>query len=131
MSTSPHMICRHGIHNDVEQDFDSASERLAQALLELLASEMWLDRRGEEYHLADAGREIANGAQARMERLVAPLDPIPANDVAKLEGLLHRIIDASLQTPTQSMGVYTVPQSGTGRGASHMAFHAARGTSRS
>jgi DNA-binding MarR family transcriptional regulator len=77
-----------------------ASESMARALLEMLASEKWLDRRGEAYHLTETGREVMLGLKARPTQLLHEV-ALPDNvDVARLEGLLQRVIEASLQCPT-------------------------------
>lgn len=81
-----------------------ASERIAQALLDLLASEQWLDRRvdgnSSAYHLTAAGRDVIAQMNARYARLTEPLNPMPLADTERLEALLRRIIDASLQSAT-------------------------------
>src|SRR4051794_9309741 len=43
-----------------------ASERIVQALLEIMASEKWLDRRGEgDYYLAEQGRIVSQRSRDR------------------------------------------------------------------
>ena len=77
-----------------------ASESLALALLEMMASEKWLDRCGDEYHLTEAGREVMVQLKTRTTSLLQDV-VVPENvDVARLESLLQRVIVASLQCPT-------------------------------
>jgi hypothetical protein len=74
---------------------------LVKALLELMASEQWLDRVGEEYTLTDAGRELLRSRQAlRAERFRAARIGVPDADVLRAERLLDRIIVACLNAPT-------------------------------
>ncbi|MFK7805278.1 MAG: hypothetical protein AB8G95_26840 [Anaerolineae bacterium] len=77
-----------------------ASETLAAALLEMLASEKWLSRRGESYYLTESGRQIIKTMQERPKKLLADLNPLPSNEMERLERLLRRIIDGSLAAPT-------------------------------
>lgn len=77
-----------------------ASESLAAALLEMLASEKWLERRGSAYHLTAAGRQIIQSMQARPEKYLTGLSPLPEAGLTRLEQLLKRIIDDSLSAPT-------------------------------
>jgi hypothetical protein len=73
---------------------------IIQALLDLLASEKWLDRVGDEYHLRDQGREIIARSRDRLTNVVEPLLPLlDADEVERMESLLRRVIDASLNTP--------------------------------
>ncbi len=69
---------------------------LVFALLELLASEQWLDRRGDAYHLRAEGQAVL----ARMMRYrIEPFTdfaPIPQTEIALLARLMRRVIDASL-----------------------------------
>ncbi|MBV7340027.1 hypothetical protein KFU94_69835 [Chloroflexi bacterium TSY] len=78
-----------------------AAPRLVQALLDLLASEKWLAQRGTEYYLTDAGRAILKQIQSRPVQLMQGLEPIPDADLIRLESLLRRLIDASLQQTTE------------------------------
>lgn len=77
-----------------------ASEKLAAALLELLASEKWLARRGESYTLTAGGQEIVKTLRQRPEKFLADLTPLPEDQIGRLESLLRRIIDGSLAAPT-------------------------------
>lgn len=76
-----------------------ASPQLAQALLEMLASEQWLDRRDDGYALTDAGQTIITQLQARSARMIA-LVSLPVELTTRLEFLLRQLIDASLQSDT-------------------------------
>lgn len=77
-----------------------ASETMALALLEMLASETWLDRRGDEYYLTEEGRTVMNRLKTRAANLLQGVAPTGQIDVARLEGLLRRVIEASLACPT-------------------------------
>lgn len=77
-----------------------ASESIALALLEMLASETWLDRRGDAYYLTEEGRTVMNRLKTRAANLLQEI-PVPSQvDVVRLEGLLRRVIEASLVCPT-------------------------------
>ena len=73
-----------------------AAPRTVQAVLEMLAGEQWLERNGEEYALTSAGRGVLDRLRERPRRFVAELAPLPAADLSHLEGLLGRLISASL-----------------------------------
>jgi hypothetical protein len=77
-----------------------ASERIVQALLELMASEEWFDRSAQDaYALTAKGRAVLQrGIQHRYE-LTAALMPLPAADVERIATLLGQLIDASLAAP--------------------------------
>jgi len=77
-----------------------ASETMALALLEMLASETWLDRRGDEYYLTEEGRTVMNRLKTRAANLLQGVAPPGQIDVARLEGLLRGVIEASLACPT-------------------------------
>lgn len=76
-----------------------ASARIVQALLELMASEGWFDRidgAPDTYHLTAAGRAALDHLLEESRAAIAGLAPLPAADLARLEGLLRRIVEASL-----------------------------------
>src|SRR5687768_1520441 len=50
-----------------------SSERIMAAMLELMASEKWLARIGEDYHLLPEGQRIKTEMGERMNSLLAPL----------------------------------------------------------
>lgn len=76
-----------------------SSERIVAALLELMAGEKWLNRVGEDYHLTDEGRELIDKILQRHRKPITTLDQmLPADDVERLEHLMRRIIDASLES---------------------------------
>jgi hypothetical protein len=77
-----------------------ASESITLALLELLASETWLDRRGDEYYLTETGRAVMNQLKTRAADLLQAVTPPTHVDVGRLEALLRRVIEASLACPT-------------------------------
>jgi hypothetical protein len=66
----------------------------------MLASETWLDRRGDEYYLTEEGRIVMNRLKSRAATLLQEVAPPTQIDVARLEGLLRRVIEASLACPT-------------------------------
>lgn len=77
-----------------------SSPRLSQAILELLASEKWLDRTGEDYYLTDEGRKIIEqGYKRRIEPFMG-FTPIPEHDIQRLTMLTRKVLDASMQAET-------------------------------
>ncbi|MEM7126179.1 MAG: hypothetical protein AAF702_07620 [Chloroflexota bacterium] len=77
-----------------------ASPAIAQGILEMLAAERWLDRRGGAYHLTDLGRTVTTELLTRSQSLLAQVD-VPAHiDLIRLESLLRSVIDASLGCKT-------------------------------
>jgi hypothetical protein len=77
------------------------SERLVQAMLELLVSEQWLDRTPDDtYPLTAAGRTVIGRMLERSRTRNASIEPIPAPDIIRLEALLRRIVQASLASAT-------------------------------
>ena len=77
-----------------------ASERIVQALLELMASEEWLDRSAHDaYALTAKGRAILQRRLQRQRELTAGLMPLPGNQIDQIATLLGQLIDASLAAP--------------------------------
>src|SRR5688572_30157658 len=82
-----------------------ASESIVQALLELMASEKWFDRVKDTeqaqavYTLTEAGRAAVHTLRAGSREIMATLEPLPATEIAHLESLLLRLIEASLNSP--------------------------------
>jgi len=73
-----------------------AAPRLVGALLELMASERWLSRIGDdEYTLAPAGRRLLARMREEREAALAALPPPAGVDVGRLASLLQRLIEAS------------------------------------
>jgi hypothetical protein len=70
---------------------------LIQGFLELLASEKYLDRIGEEYYVTDTGREVIDMMTLRRTSVLTGFEPLPRSDLDRLENLMSRVIDASLQ----------------------------------
>lgn len=70
--------------------------RLAMAMLELLMSEGWLDRRGDAYALTDAGRAIQARRTQTFRAYFESFQPVNDADMQGLATLTARIIDASL-----------------------------------
>ena len=75
-----------------------ASEGIVAALLELMASEKWFDRRGEEYFLRFEGRAVLDRIHANRYRWLGALE-LPAA-ARRLERRFRQLIDASLAAPT-------------------------------
>ncbi len=73
-----------------------SAPRLSQALLELIASEKWANRVGEEYYLTDEGRAVVDNLIKERNVMFADFAPISADDLAKLVDMSQRIIQASL-----------------------------------
>lgn len=77
-----------------------ASERIVAALLELLASETWLDRdTAGAYALNEAGRAVVTTILQRRQTLLADASLLPAPESDRLHALLWRIVEASLAAP--------------------------------
>jgi hypothetical protein len=77
-----------------------ASDRIVQALLELMASEGWLDRSMHDtYALTAKGRAILQQRIQAQRELIAGLEPQPADAIAQLAALLGQLIEASLAAP--------------------------------
>ncbi len=76
-----------------------SAPRLTAALLELLASEGWFDRQGEDYTLTTSGRAVLARIRERRVLPFAHFAPVDAAQIARLAGLLRRVIDSSLQAP--------------------------------
>ena len=78
-----------------------ASERIVQALLELMASEEWLDRSAQAaYMLTAKGRAVLQQRLQRRHELTTGLMPLPADAIDRIATLLSQLIDASLAAPT-------------------------------
>lgn len=76
-----------------------ASESLASALLELMASEKWFDRVEDEYHLTDEGLGVMKRVSTRAWEPITQLQAyVKETDVERLEELMKRSIDASLDS---------------------------------
>lgn len=74
-----------------------ASERIVNALLELMASEKWFDRRAQdEYVLSDAGREMMARMFARRRNWLGMLHVGLDDELADMERVLRALLDASL-----------------------------------
>ena len=74
-----------------------SSQGIVRALLDLMASERWFDRIGEDYHLTDEGRTIIHSITERRQLILTPLIAyLGAESVEPLEALMRRALDASL-----------------------------------
>ena len=87
-----------------------ASERIVQALLELMASEQWLRREGGAYYLTDAGRTLRQKAVQRLLDGFARVESLPVADLERLARHFDRLITASLQS-AQPPGVWSLAHS--------------------
>jgi hypothetical protein len=77
-----------------------ASERIVQTLLELMASEEWLDRSAQDtYALTTKGRAVLQRRLQRRQELADVILPLPAAGVNRIATLLGRLIDTSLAAP--------------------------------
>lgn len=75
-----------------------AAERMVQALLDLMLSEMWLDLTDEGYVLTEQGREVLGRMRERTAVLSQLILPIPEQDTAWLEQTMGRLVEASLHS---------------------------------
>ena len=76
-------------------------ERILTALLELMASEKWFERRGDDYHLLPEGHRVKTYLADRMASVLEPLQSvIQQTDVQRLEALLAQIINYALDSKT-------------------------------
>jgi Helix-turn-helix family len=88
-----------------------SSERIVVALLDLMVSEKWLDRLGDDYYLTDGGRGMIQGLVERRHKIFAPLlSRLPEAEIAPLERLMRRVLDASL-TAQPSPGTWCLVHS--------------------
>lgn len=79
-----------------------ASERIVQALLEMLAGERWLERTGDAYHLTEQGREQLQHLRNRAIIPMTPMElPLPQAQIERLVSLLGRIIKLSMESGDQ------------------------------
>lgn len=73
-----------------------SAPRLVMGLLELLASEGWLDREGEHYTLTDAAQPILQRMADNRVKPFRDFAPVPHGEALRLESLLRCVLDASL-----------------------------------
>jgi hypothetical protein len=74
-----------------------AAERLVQGLLELLASEQWLERTPDDtYALTPSGWSMIQRSRERMAHLLSGVTPLASTDMSMLLAWLDRLIQASL-----------------------------------
>lgn len=77
------------------------SPRIVRALLDLMTSEGWLSRDGEErYWLTEAGRAVLVCVRDHPRHLLAQLTPLAPQMASYLVALFDRLIRASLHTAT-------------------------------
>lgn len=87
-----------------------ASERIVQALLELMAGEQWLRRAGEAYHLTGTGRALRQKIVQRLLDGFARVESLPAAHLACLQQHFGRLIGASLES-ARPPGVWSLKHS--------------------
>ena len=75
-----------------------SAPRLSQSLLELIASEKWANRIGEDYSLTDEGHALLSNLDKQRNTIFANFEPLPADDLSKLVDMSQRIIQASLDS---------------------------------
>lgn len=74
-----------------------SSPSITLALLEMLASEKYLDKKGDSYFLTDSGRVLTDRMNENRILPFAEFAPILNADILELEKLLWRIIEATLK----------------------------------
>lgn len=75
-----------------------SAPRLSQALLELIASEKWASRTGEEYQLTEAGHEVIDTLIGQRNMMFTNFEPIPTDELKKLSHLSQRIFDSTINS---------------------------------
>jgi hypothetical protein len=76
------------------------AERLVSAILELMASEKWFDRRaGDEYVLTAAGRQVLAQIFERRHGCLKAVELKLEGDIAAADGTLGALVAASLESP--------------------------------
>jgi Mn-dependent DtxR family transcriptional regulator len=77
----------------------TAQEQFAQALDALAQLEL-LERVGEDaYRLTDLGRRAVEDIYEAAQRGLEAVEPLPADEMERLNGLLHRLVEATLEAP--------------------------------
>jgi Helix-turn-helix family len=74
-----------------------SAPKLSLAMLELLASEKYLDRIGDDYHLTEMGQAAADKNEIFRVKAFEGFEPILIAEIEQLEALMRKIIDASLE----------------------------------
>ena len=74
-----------------------SSESIIGAVLGLMASEKWLDRRGDGYHLTATGREMIEARQRFRATAGSYFDGMGDDDLERTATLMRRVVDASLE----------------------------------
>lgn len=78
-----------------------ASERLVAALLELMASEDWLDRDDfDRYSLTENGKAVFQRRQDRLQSAIRKTSLLDEHKIARLTSLVRCILDASQSSET-------------------------------
>jgi hypothetical protein len=77
-----------------------SAPKLSLALLEMMASEGWLDRKGEDYHLTEVGKIEADKIKQNRIRIFSDFEPVTREEMARLVELQASIIDACLAAKT-------------------------------
>jgi DNA-binding PadR family transcriptional regulator len=77
----------------------TAQERFAQTLDALAQLEL-LERVGEDaYRLTDLGRRAVEDVYEAAQQGLEAIEPLPADEMERLNGLLHRLVEATLDAP--------------------------------
>lgn len=74
-----------------------SAPNLSLAILELLASEKYLDRVGDAYHLTELGKAAADKNLQFRIKAFDGFEPIPLAEIERLEKLMQRVINASME----------------------------------
>jgi hypothetical protein len=73
-----------------------SAPKLSMAILELLASEGWLDRKGEEYFLTEKGQIEANQIRENRIRIFEAFMPLDEESTARLVYLMGCVMEACI-----------------------------------
>jgi hypothetical protein len=88
-----------------------SSERIVVALLDLMVSEKWLDRNGDDYPLTVEGHAVIQGMIERRQAILSPLITYLGKDeVEPVERFMRRVLDASL-TSSEPPGKWSLAHS--------------------
>jgi hypothetical protein len=76
-----------------------SSPRLVRGLMDLMASEGWFDRVGDEYQLTPAGRQVFEARRDYERSALIAFDGVPAEQTERLALLLGRVVGVALDHP--------------------------------
>lgn len=74
-----------------------SAPKLTEGLLELMASEQYFDRIGDEYHLTEKGQAEADKTRNFRLTTFEGFEPIESSEIDKMVGYIGRIIDGSMK----------------------------------